>query len=409
MIAALPSPPSSRRRGDPRADAASSVHSFGLDVVRCGAILLVLACHCGLVFTAWNLVPRPPYLDALGYYGVELFFVLSGFLIGGLLLDIVGGRPDLRDWAVFMTRRWLRTLPLYFLCLAILAAAWPLGLTHEDWRSTWRLLPAYASFTQNFAWPQPDWFPVSWSLSIEEWFYLSFSSLLLLGARLLGGRRALVVTLSVFIGGPLLLRAVQPPSVNWNEYLHKAVVLRLDAIAIGVATIATVRARRRPPPVRGGLLAAGSAMSLAQAGGVLPFGQETRLSRAVGFDVTDVGFALTLPGMARLPKPSAWLEAPTRLFAAQAYGTYLTHYTIMEMIGFARFSTHWSGTFSVALATALIIVVPVLSWHGFEKPLLRLRPRARPFPRRPAPTRSRRGQDGPGVLPVVGDRGRDRA
>jgi peptidoglycan/LPS O-acetylase OafA/YrhL len=51
----------------------------------------------------------PSWLD-----GVELFFVLSGFLIGGLLIDISDRQPSLRAWLIFMIRRWMRTLPAYF-------------------------------------------------------------------------------------------------------------------------------------------------------------------------------------------------------------------------------------------------------------------------------------------------------
>ncbi len=70
-------------------------HLFGLDVVRCIAILLVLGRHCGLACTAWFVVARPAFLGPLGYDGVKLFFVLSGVLIGQILLDVMAARrPD---------------------------------------------------------------------------------------------------------------------------------------------------------------------------------------------------------------------------------------------------------------------------------------------------------------------------
>ena len=354
-------------------------HLFGLDLVRCVAILLVLANHCGLAFTAWSLVERPAYLDTLGYYGVELFFVLSGFLIGGILLDAISARPTARDWLVFMARRWMRTLPLYYAWLAVIAVFWPPGLTHNNWDAAWRLLPWYAWFGQNLAWPADDWFAVSWSLAIEEWFYLTFSFVLLGFARAFGARRAMLAALPLFLAVPLALRLIESPHGNWNDYLHKAVVFRLDAIAFGVLAVTLLRFRALGTAARMALLAAGASMIALQCTGLPPAADliGPRLSRAFGFDVTDLGFAMLLPALVRLPKPAAWINAPIRLFAAQSYGTYLMHYTLIEWVGFARGTTHWSGPTASWITTALILILPAASWHFFEKPLLALRPAGR--------------------------------
>ena len=354
-------------------------HLFGLDLVRCVAILLVLANHCGLAFTAWNLAGRPAYLDTLGYYGVELFFVLSGFLIGGILLDVIAAAPTARDWLVFMARRWMRTLPLYYVWLVVIAAAWPPGPMHDDWGAAWRLLSWYVWFGQNLAWPADDWFAVSWSLAIEEWFYLTFSLVLLTCARAFGARRAMAAALPLFLAVPLALRLIESPYGNWNEYLHKAVMFRLDAIAFGVLAITVIRLRALSTKASMSLLAAGVAMIALQSTGLLTAADVLgpRISRALGFDVTDLGFALLLPGIALLPKPSAWLNTPVRLFAAQSYGTYLMHYSLLQWMGAARGATQWSGLTTSLIAAALILVLPAASWHLFEKPLLALRPAGR--------------------------------
>ena len=82
---------------------------FGLDLIRAIAISSVVYVHSAgiLVLTGHDFLPS--WLD-----GVELFFVLSGFLIGGLLIDISDRQPSLRAWLIFMIRRWMRTLPAYF-------------------------------------------------------------------------------------------------------------------------------------------------------------------------------------------------------------------------------------------------------------------------------------------------------
>jgi len=88
---------------------------FGLDLVRAVAVLAVLFAHgCDLLGPAFS-APRTAQAFAVG--GVELFFVLSGVLIGGIIID--GVRRDVRWVANFWTRRWLRTLPNSFVFLAL--------------------------------------------------------------------------------------------------------------------------------------------------------------------------------------------------------------------------------------------------------------------------------------------------
>ena len=359
-------------------------HLFGLDAVRCTAILLVLGCHCGLAYTAWFLVARPAFLGPLGYYGVELFFVLSGVLIGQILLDVmVARRPDGRDWLAFMARRWLRTLPLYLVWLAVLALLVPLpSAMAPPGMAPHGTLLRFATFRQNLFWPQPDWFAVSWSLAIEEWFYLAFSLTLLAAVRVLGGGRGLAATLGLFLTAPLALRLVQAPTANWNEFLHKAVLFRLDAITFGVLAIVLLRVTAPRLGARLVLLALGAATITLQAlmGAALERWLGPVTAHALGFDVTDGGFALMLPALMRLPRPYGWLAGPVNGFAARSYGTYITHSTLLGWVGLGRGVWHWSGLSCALGASALILVVPVATWFGLERPMLVLRPHLRRVP-----------------------------
>src|SRR5262249_13567018 len=91
---------------------------FGLDLMRAIAIALVLVCH------SWALSDVPSYwgegiASVLGVLGVELFFVLSGFLIGNILLRQFEHGVDVGEMFSFWRRRWFRTLPAYYLYLLI--------------------------------------------------------------------------------------------------------------------------------------------------------------------------------------------------------------------------------------------------------------------------------------------------
>ena len=84
----------------------------------------------------------------IGGLGVELFFVLGGFLIGGLLLDVAERSPTLRGCFTFLVRRWMRTLPLYILWIAVLMV-----LMRPPSRGEYAF--SFLTFTQNLFWPMP--------------------------------------------------------------------------------------------------------------------------------------------------------------------------------------------------------------------------------------------------------------
>lgn len=215
---------------------------YGLDILRALAIIIVVDAHGAMAFQT--------YYDAPAYRfflpdGVELFFVLSGFLIGGILIrsyEKEGGWSG-RNILNFWTRRWFRTLPAYLLVLTILVILWmvdtkiryghfviPLG----------RKLLTYPFFLQNLTTPTPGFFNESWSLAIEEWSYLLLPTTLLLLHGLMRGapRRTVVLTLVlafILLTNALrLYKALQLPTGTTEVDVRGIVLMRLDAIAYGV-------------------------------------------------------------------------------------------------------------------------------------------------------------------------------
>lgn len=151
---------------------------FGLDILRFIAIFMVLLGHSLILVPAEVKKAVNPYL----YDGVAIFFVLSGFLIGGILLKILN--KSTASWAGlldFWKRRWMRTLPVYLVVLCYLLLYTMLVMPQKFPAEWFR----FFFFIQNiFGHHRPGFFAEAWSLSIEEWFYLSvpffiFSALIL--------------------------------------------------------------------------------------------------------------------------------------------------------------------------------------------------------------------------------------
>lgn len=331
------------------------------------------------MLSAWRGVQAPPLLSQAGFFGVELFFVLSGFLIGGLLLRIVDEGPTPRAWRVFMLRRWMRTLPVYLLWLAFLTAFWPPRFWEPDhWALAWRWVPLYATLTQNLAWPMPPWFSVSWSLTVEEWFYLGFSAVLLAATPRFGRRAGFWAACGLFLAAPTLLRLLVPDGLNFAEVPTKVAVLRLDAIAYGVA-MAWLGARFAGPFRRPWLaLALGLALVLGLWSGwsdrvLAPFAPH--LYRAFLFSLGSAGFALCIPAALRLRRLPAAAGAAVLAVSTQSYAIYIVHLSVLEIVGYYRHLSGASPWLAFGGSLALIWGLSWASWRWIEAPILARRPR----------------------------------
>lgn len=212
------------------------MRNYGLDLMRTIAIGGVLLSHGISVFISnhlsqfWN-----AFAGWLGFIGVEMFFALSGFLVGGIVIKSLEKLDNYSTIKHFWIMRWYRTLPNYFFYLLLHAFL----ITGMD--GTFDFLVQhvrYLFFFQSFAWHHPPFFPEAWSLAVEEWFYflmpISIWTLMRLKS---SAKSSLFVTIAVLTFAPILLRlgvAFFRPDLG-IELQRKAVLLRLDAIMYGVA------------------------------------------------------------------------------------------------------------------------------------------------------------------------------
>lgn len=187
--------------------------NFGLDVVRAVSILLVVAAH------------RFNYDIETGVVGVQIFFVLSGFLIGQILINDFKNGGSVSTMLKFWKRRWYRTLPMYYLVLIlkILFFGNPYG---------WKMIVYFFFLQANFV--GIDFFPVSWSLIVEEWFYIFLPIVTFFVFKNGISPKRLLYFLGAFILFFLASRFI------WN-YLHKGIILyQFDCLLLGVV-LATIK------------------------------------------------------------------------------------------------------------------------------------------------------------------------
>jgi peptidoglycan/LPS O-acetylase OafA/YrhL len=212
----------------------------GLDLLRALAIIVVVVYHAALF--GFKL---PGRVDRFGWIGVDLFFVLSGYLIGGQLLAPLAHNQRIK-LGRFFTRRALRIMPAYFAVLAIyfLLPAW--REYPEMSQPLWKFLLS----VQNIALHGGTAFSHAWSLAVEDQFYLALPFLLLFLYR--RPRAAIIVPCLIVVGG-IALRAFlaeQNASVDggvsfrgFQAWIYYPTWTRLDPLVFGVVLAAIERFR----------------------------------------------------------------------------------------------------------------------------------------------------------------------
>ncbi len=212
-----------------------SERNFGLDIVRATAIMLVLVAHTGIVGGGIGVV--------CGVIGVELFFILSGFLIGRIMLRLFSSKDcTFEDVMIFLKRRWYRTLPVYY--LFILINAFIASQFLDEGVSQYI---SYLFFLQNFAWDYTAYTDANgahhyafasetWSLTIEEWFYFLVAMLSFFAFRVLGIKNAVMWVAVLCTAFCLVTKtiAVLYYDAQLLMEVRRIDIMRFDTLMIGV-------------------------------------------------------------------------------------------------------------------------------------------------------------------------------
>jgi peptidoglycan/LPS O-acetylase OafA/YrhL len=353
-----------------------------LDGVRAAAFIMVLLFHS---FEVWQ---RGPVAGALAHVtrlartlwiGVDLFFVLSGFLITGILLASKGSQNYFKR---FYFRRSIRILPPYYLFLGLLML-YLYGSTHDAAELlTWERL-SYWLFLQNVSISWSGWDslrPINhlWTLAVEEQFYLVWPIVILLAPA-----KRLAPILLLIIGGAFCLRAVLLCSGHPGG-VYVSTPTRMDSLAAGAllaVTAADAGGRR--------WLAAHAARSLAACAAAFVAVVLWRRGYEIGDPVIQwFGFSLTAFLFAALIATLMFSDRASVLksvlsnrilqwLGRRSYVGYLIHWPVVLMVDHALPATERPTALGVALTIALSLAITVvlaeLSWRGYESFWRRLR------------------------------------
>ena len=398
-MTSIPSPGSPATAAGPRqaSGRASSGRIPVIDGLRGMAVLAVLFFHVNVFAVssgtaAWERAYKN--VAGLGWAGVDLFFVLSGFLITGILIDS-RHRPDY--YRVFYARRTVRIFPLYYLSLLFVFGVAPLALKVLPDASTFRDLTQPSS-AQVFAWlyilnwrmglasfsVAPPLIQHFWSLSIEEQFYLAWPSVV----RKLTDRRLLIACAAlagVSFASRVLFELFHLPSAA-----YALTISRLDALAIGAAAALAIRNTRhwdlvgkKAPWIVGAAL--GGLVAIVVLTREVAFYSPWMVTFGISLWALFFGgcLVIVLQSEKRTLIHRMTSSRLFRFFGKYSYCIYLCHQPlILALVRFGVTSNRLavifhSRTLAIAgvncIAILLAVAISLVSWNLIESPFLRLK------------------------------------
>lgn len=356
-------------------------HLPGLDLLRAIAIVWVMLFHSFLV---GGLGADFAWLSRFGWAGVDIFFVLSGFLIGSQVLQQLqrGGTLSLGG---FYARRAWRILPAFVVVLA-LYVAFPALREVPGLQPWWQ----FATFTMNLLidYERNPAFSHAWSLCVEEHFYLVFPLLALGLSRRTSVPRVLVLCVALVLLGVTLrgvtwlhFAAIDPPRNWFIEEIYYPTWMRLDGLLAGVMLAALLvhwpqrwerLQQHANAALLGGVLVCGMALWL--------FRERTGLlANTLGWPVLSFGLGLLVfAGAGRRSLIGRWQLPGMAWLAAISYSLYLSHKIALHLVQEALAPSLQGSRVLLFLSYALaVLLLGALLHYAVERPFLRWRDRRR--------------------------------
>jgi len=356
--------------------------------MRAAAILFVVGSHALWVFPdlQGSLVTL---LRMCGVMGVEIFFVLSGFLIGRILFRIFTNEQfKTKHLTYFLIRRWFRTLPNYYLVLIV-----NIFLVLFLGRDLPETLPNYFGFVQNFHFGMDIFFTESWSLPIEEFAYilgpLLFYLVLLPKWKVSKKKLFLWVTLGIilFFTFTKVWYNHQTGSNSlefWNINLKAVVIYRIDAIYYGV--LAAYLSLVHPDFWKkqttlflflGVFLFIGIHSFIRVAKWLTD--NQPFFFNVLYLPLCSLSIAMSLPFFSRLKRANKLMVKPITFVSLISYSMYLLHYSIiLQMMRYFSASETYGAIKKIGFTIGYLAITILLSYflyRLFEKPMMDLRDR----------------------------------
>ena len=357
----------------------------GLDLARTIAICLVIFAH-----SLWISTHFPPlvswFMQLSGTIGVEVFFVISGYLIGGIILKMINQENfSIKIIFQFLKRRWFRTLPNYYFVLLLNVLLW-----YIIYKEIPAKLGLYFFYLQNLTTTSPAFFRIAWSLAVEQFCYIIAPFFIFFLIKLFPNksRSLLFLWVSLLVIGLLTFVRIQfhfthtlTSLVNWNESLRKVTLYRLDAIYYGFILCYCLSKNYHNEKYNKLLFVIGLFSVFILHVFIFAIGISIQNNpfffNVLFLPLNSFAICFMIPFLIKLEIKSQFILKWVSLISVLSYSIYLLHYTIIlhsiktffpsdNLIGFTLFAYTLGYWF-------LVLIISALQFKYFEKPLTNLR------------------------------------
>lgn len=357
---------------------------FGLDFLRALSISLLIFSHSSWIYNSTGILGK--LQDASGFLAVELFIVLSGFLIGGILYkQFLHENYSLKDAGLFVSRRLMRVLPSYYLVILILTLIYLFfGFSVSE---VWK----YPLMIQNFSSPIPAFFPESWSLPVKEMGYIFVVILLVMISKIFGKASKPIMFLFVILGLIAFtflsklyydIHSTNLSMTSWSFDIRSVVIYRIDSVLIGVLFgyfynnyAAFIMSKRKL------FFALGILIFIVLFLCIMVF--KLRLTNASWFwnilclPLLSVAICMSIPFLLSWELPSKRIGNGITFICNIAYSIYLVHYSIVLFLLKYFIDTTYFGLWQLNIFAILYVSITVglsyLFYNYFEKPINQFR------------------------------------
>ncbi|QHV99342.1 acyltransferase family protein [Spirosoma endbachense] len=356
---------------------------YGLDHLRAVAIGFVFLYH---YFILSNGQPGwLPEVARFGWTGVDLFFVLSGFLIASQLFEAIKQRRKI-SFRAFFLKRFFRIIPAYLATVGLYFCV-PFFREKEALPPIWKFL----SFTQNFDLDLKHYgtFSHAWSLCVEEHFYLFLPVTLVVYQSLNRFNRAgwlLLVLFLLSFGARLYsFKVMYAPYIGhenswlyWYKYVYYPTYNRLDGLLIGVAIAGVYTFRPNlwhRVSKHGNLLLAAGILLLILAY-LLCEDQQTLIASVFGFPLLSIGYGFVVAGaVSPTSFMYSWQSTISTSIATLSFAIYLTHKGIIKITHNLVEGTNWDSNWVLIVCVITSFLGALLLNRLIERPFLKIRNR----------------------------------
>lgn len=347
---------------------------FGLDLLRAFAIFCVVHGHGKhyLEDTALGFLAQIPFP-----HGVDIFFVMSGFLIGKSFISYMEKHDGKVGWPKtlsFYARTALRIVPNYLFILLVYYFLVHFQVINGNTQAfpIWR----FATFTQNLFTPFWDFYWESWSLPTQWWFYILFPLILTLSCRFVKPKKSIPIICLVFIAISLIFRIVNSNKVTdsflWDIWMRRTVASRCDNIYIGVF-FAWIRQYYPELWDRHAVKSLIAGIVLLVISILIPSEIGSIYSNVVYLTLCALSVALWFPFFSKIKSYKTKVGAIVSRISILSYAMFLTNLMVVQIIDVNAQNLISLGSVAYFVYWLIVLLFAYLLYVFVEKPFVKIR------------------------------------